>query len=364
MKPFIRVLAAVLSTLMLGGCAKSRIESDQPEPEAVQPQSETHTEVPITSQQQTASESEPEVWEEEWPEEYVVKRYRLAEGAVSQTGDLNKYRYTPLDGADRYKDIVALYLFNFLGEDFDMEEDSPHDGYANWFMTGESCSASVSGSSITGRFSYSLQPDFDRILQASSSDLTNLSTMEKAARDFTVLFSEITGELELLNTDPREMYYPDQRTSEMKDVVVPAMVYTFRSREYSRLDLEIQNGLRAPVTCGDSEIADLNVHCFKVTVWPDGTVIGADNYITRAGVTADGVTQMLGTDNLSQLLNFFTSTTEYDTVVFESICADHFSVYFGGAEIEPSITVEYHFDSEPDEHFSTKFVLPGLFDPV
>ena len=142
------------------------------------------------------------------------------------------------------------------------------------------------------------------------------------------------------------------------------MVYTFRSKENSELTMDIQDGLPVPVSCGDSEIADPNVHCFTATVWPDGTVVNADNYITRAGVTEDGVARMLEESDLPRLLNFFTSFQAHDTVVFESIRADHFNVYFGSADIEPTMTVDDHFDSDPEEHFSTEFVLPGLFDPV
>ena len=360
MKPYLRLPALILALLLLGGCIKFQLEPKQPEPEVQSDDPEPAEPQP----KQPFPDGEPVDWEEEWPEEYVVDGYRLEDGAIAQAGELNKYRYSQLDGAERYMDIVALYVQRFLGDDLGMEEDSPHDGYANWFYTGKGGTASVSGSSITGRFSYSLQPDFGRILDMTETQIADPAAMEQAAWDFAGRFAGITGELELLDAKAQEAYYQDVRSNELKNVTVPVMVYTFRAKEFSGLDLDIQDGLPAPVACGDSEIADLNVHCFRMTVWPDGTVVGADNYITRAGVTADGTANMIAEDDLPRLLNYFTSTAEHDTVVFDSIRADHFSVYFGGADIEPALTVEYHFDSDPDQHFSTEFVLPGLLDSV
>ena len=349
-----RTLALLLALLLLCGCAAR--PASQPEP--AQPQAETSSE----PEAQEAPTGEPEGWEEEWPQEYPIADCRLADGAIAQTGELNKYRYVQLDGAERYHDIVSQYLFRFLGDDLGAEEDSPHDGYANWFITGENGGASVSGSSITGRFSYSMQPDFDRILQASASEITDPAAMERAARDFAALFSGITGELELLGSEEQEAYYHDERTNEMKDITVPVLVYTFRSKVHSELSLDIQEGLSAPVCCGSSDSADLAVHCFTATVWPDGTVVAADNNITAAAVEEAGTTRMIGESDLPVLVEFFTSYVENDTLVIESMRANSYSVYFGSADIEPTVTVEYRFESDPDTLLTSEFVLPGLFD--
>ena len=355
-----RMLALLLALLLLCGCAAR--PAAQPEP--AQPQAETQAkpEMPSEPEAQETPVEEPEGWEEEWPQEYPIADCRLAEGAITQTGELNKYRYVQLEGAERYHDIVSRYLFRYLGDDLGAEEDSPHDGYANWFITGENGGASVSGSSITGRFSYSMQPDFDRILQASSSEITDPAAMEQAARDFAALFSGITGELELLGCEEQGACYHDERTNEMKDITVPVLVFTFRSMEHSELSLDIQEGLSAPVCCGSSDSADLAVHCFTATVWPDGTVVAADNNITAAGVTEDGTTRMIGESDLPVLAEFFTSYAENDTLVIESVRANCFSVYFGSADIAPTVTVEYRFESDPDTLLTTEFVLPGLFD--
>ncbi len=376
-----RICCLALCLLLFAGCAAKPAQTQSEDLTPVQDEPSAQTQTPATEQPQASppsepaaqdvppdgaplNEGEPEGWEEEWPEEYVVDGYRLEDGAITQTGELKKYRFAQLDGAERYMDIIALYVQQFLGDSLAMEEDSPHNGYANWFYSGEHGTASVSGSSITGRFCYMLSLDFDKILENTESAVMDEAAMERAARDFCALFRDITGKLELLKAEKQEADYNDPRSDEPRAVSVPVMVYTFRSAENSSLTLDMQDGQPAPVCCGDSTIEDLKTHCFTATVWPDGTVVEANNYITRSEVTENGTARMLTQDDLPRLLNFFTSTTAQDTVVFESIRADRFDVYFGSADIEPVLTVEYHFESDPEAHYSTQFVLPGLLDPV
>ena len=372
MKRICKTGCLLLVLLLLAGCALKPAQAQeedpappQSEPESPQePSDQTGTPVQdAPSEDMPTDNGEPEGWEEDWPEEYVVDGYRFEDGALAQTGELNKYRYLQLDGAQRYIDIISLYVQQFLGVPLSTEEDSAHDGYANVFLQCPGGNASVSGSSITGRFSYNLSPNFDQIAEKAESPLMDEAAMERSAREFTALFSSITGELELLKSEQQEADYHDPDSDCLRDVSVPVMVFTFRSAENSAL-LDIQDGLPAPVCCGDSMIDNLNVHCFVVTVWPDGTVVEANNYITRADVVATGTIRMPDEDDFPKLLNFFTSYTEHDTVVFDSICADHFDVYFGSADIEPAMTVEYHLESDPENSLSTQFVLPGLFDPV
>ncbi len=379
MKQMKNLLLLLLALFFVAGCVKN--QPADPEPNELPAQAEANgleqasapPETPSRPDSSAPDESydeaplfdgEPEDREEEWPEEFPVENYRLADGAIAQTGELNRYRYTQLDNAEHYMDMIALYVQQFFGDDLSIEEDSPHDGYANWFIQGENGRASVSGSSITGRFCYTLSPDFDRILKMTEAAIMDEAAMERAAWDFTERFIGITGELELLRTERQESAYHDERSNEIGDVSVPVMVYTFRSKDSSTLALDIHGGLSAPVVTGDSTISDPNIHCFTVTVWPDGTVTEANNYITRADVTPNGSARMLKEEDLPRLLSFFTSFSEHDTVVFDSIRADHFSVYFGSADIEPAMTVEYHFESDPGTSVSTEFVLPGLFDPV
>lgn len=310
-----------------------------------------------------ASGGEPEDWEEEWPEEYPVENFSVSEGAIEQTGSLNKYRYLQLDGAEAYMDLAADYVREALscGDALTMREDSPHDGYANWFMEAPTGSASVSGSSVTGRFCFTLYPGFDRVLEMTEAAITDRDAMEQAAWTFAGRFSAVTGDLELLQAVEEAQDYRDERSGELKDVTVPAIVYTFRSGTVSEIPLEMQEGFRAPVACGDSTIDDPNVHCFTVTVWPDGTVVRANNDITRAQIAPNGAVRMLDEGDLPELVSYITSMSEHDTMVIERIRAESFGVYFGYADIVPVLKLEYHFESDPAEHLTTSFSM-SLFE--
>lgn len=367
MKSIIKLFALLTALCLLAGCAagveQTNTTSSDPLPETAVPTETAPAEPESPTQTETAEPTgEPEGWEEEWPEEYPVETYRLLDGAIRQTGSLNKYRYEQLDGAENYMYLVADYVRQALscGDALTLREDSAHDGYANWFMDSPNGSASVSGSDITGRFTYGLYPNFDRILEMTEQPVTDRDAMEQAAWDFTQRFSGITGALVLLKAEDETQYYHDERSSELRDVTVPAVKYTFRSVTAGETTAEIQAGLTAPVSCGDSTIEDLNVHCFTVTVWPDGTVVRGDNYITQAQLTPDGTVRMLDEADLPELLNYLSSTTEHDAVVFEEIRADSFSVYFGYATVEPILTVQYHFESNPSEPCTTEFSM-GLF---
>ncbi len=312
----------------------------------------------------TAAGGEPEGWEEEWPPEYPLAGYELLDGAIQQTGRLNKYRYEQLDGAETYMILAADYVREALdcGDELTLREDSPHDGYANWLMEAPIGSASVSGSSVTGRFVFSLYPGFDRILEMTERTITDRGAMEQAARDFADRFSGITGDLELVKAVDKVQDYHDERSAGFQDVHVPAVVYTFRSADHSRLELEIQEGLDAPVLCGDSTLDDLAVHCFTVTVWPDGTVVRGNNYITRAQTVPDGSARMPDADDVSELISYLSSNTENDTVVIREIRVDRYSVYFGYPDVEPYLTMTYYFESDPTEEHRTEFVIGLLGD--
>lgn len=318
--------------------------------------------IPATTE--TASGGEPEGWEEAWPPEYPVENYRLSDGAIQQTGSLNKYRYEQLREAETYVELLADYVRVALdcGDALSVEEDSPHDGYANWFMEAPVGRASVSGSSITGRFTFDLYPGFDRILEMTEQPITDRAAMEQAARDFVSRFSGITGALELVKAADETQDYHDERSSGFQDVHVPAVVYTFRSAEHSRLLLELQEGLSAPVLCGDSTLDDLSGHCFTVTVWPDGTVVRGNNYITRAQAVPDGTVRMPDADDVPELISYLCSNVENDTVVIRGLRADSFSVYFGYADILPFLTMTYYFESDPEELLTTEFVITLLED--
>ena len=366
-----KICALLAALLLLTGCGAipstdpaSPPQAATPEPSAAEPaepsSADSTTAAPETDAPTETEDPVKEDWEEEWPEEYPVTNYRLEDGAITQHGELNQYRYTQLPAAESYVDLLTDTAHAALGDEtLPFEMDSPHDGYANWFMRSETGSASVSGSSITGRFCYSVYPGFDRVLPMSETTITDRSGMEQAARDFAARFAQITGALELVSAADEPCHYNDLRSDELRDITVPTVVYTFRSAQQSGTLLEIQPGDPVPVTCGDSTLADLSVPCFTVTVWPDGTVVAANNYITKADAVADGTTRMPDESDMPMLLTYLSSFTENDTVVITSIRACSFSVYFGSADIEPTLTVEYYFESDPDNRQSTELVLPG-----
>lgn len=389
MKTMSKLFALLTALCLLAGCAAVGGQTDNPQgsgqttpqtapastkaaPTAERTEATTENVAPTPATveptpadvETTAAVGEPEGWEEEWPEEYPVEDYRLPDGAIQQTGRLNKYRYEQLDGAETYMDLAAAYVRETLGcgDALTLREDSPHDGYANWLMEAPNGSATVSGSSVTGRFVFSLYPGFDRILEMTERPVTDRGAMEQAARDFANRFSVITGDLELVKSADEEQHYHDERSSGMRDVVVPAVVYTFRSGSSSKLSLEIQDGLDAPVLCGDSDLDDLSLHCFTVTVWPDGTVVRGNNYITRAKTVPDGSVRMPDAGDVPELISYLSSMTEHDVIVIEELRADRYSVYFGCAEVEPLLTMTYHFESDPADRLSTEFVAGLLGD--
>ena len=79
--------------------------------------------------------------------------------------------------------------------------------------------------------------------------------------------------------------------------------------------LDVQDGQSAPIVCGDSTVEDLNVHVLTVTVWPDGTVVRANNYIARAEPVPDGSVRMPDEGDVLELISYLTSFTENDTIV-------------------------------------------------
>ena len=391
MKTLIKLFTLLTAFCLLAGCASVVTQSEAPqgngdttaltEPVPTAEDAETTSAAieatpadtepaPVTAEtspaevETTEAVGEPEGWEEEWPPEYPLAGYQLLDGAIGQTGRLNKYRYEQLEGAEDYMNLAADYVREALacGDELTLREDCPHDGYANWLMESPKGNAAVSGSSVTGRFVFSLYPGFDRILEMTERTITDRAALEQAARDFAARFSGITGDLELIKAEDEDQDYHDERSSGLKDVHVPAVVYTFRSPEYSRLLLELQAGLDAPVLCGDSTLDDLAVHCFTVTVWPDGTVVRSNNYITKAKTVPDGSVRMPDEDDVPELITYLSSNTENDTVVIREIRADRYSVYFGYPEVEPFLTMTYYFESDPTEEHSTEFVMGLLGD--
>lgn len=304
--------------------------------------------------------------EEEWPQEYPVVGCRLAgdaEGVFSPAGDLTKYRYAPLSGAGDYVSILQAYADQVLDtrEGFAPDLETAHDGYCNWFLEAEGVHASVSGSDVTGRFSFNLWPGAEQAAQNAAADRLDEDDLIAKAADFAARFRSVTGELVCLGSRAdREQYWSGQ--PDTPDIRVNTLTVCFRAASDAAPRAELQPGLDIPILCGDSEIEDPSVHQFKVTLWPDGTVVCADNYITRAVPEPDGTCPMLTEADLAKLASFFTSFAENDTLVLRRVAVDHYSVYFGTPEISPVVTVTYCYESSPDEIQHTDIVVEGLLD--
>lgn len=302
--------------------------------------------------------------DEEWPQEYPVTEYRLEGDVFKMHGEVNAYRYEPLPMDDGYQIVLHSYAESALDSvgKMSLEPDSEHDGYANWTMYGPNGNAFVSGSSITGRFCFTMSHSFEKVLEMTEAKIENKEMMEQKAKDFVALFPDIVGELVLDHWDYDTCYYHDERSSEMKDVEVPAITYYFRTPTGGRQKLAMREGYEAPIVCGDSGVLDLDYNCFSVTVWPDGTVVKADNYLTNANIVGNGTVRLPEEEDMENLLSFFSSTAENDTLVITAIKPTQYGVYFGSADIEPDVVVEYYYASKPDEKQSTLFVLRGLTD--
>ena len=308
---------------------------------------------------------EPDGWEEEFPQEYPVTKWLLEGGAgqvFAQTGVLNKYRYEKLQGAEDYVTLLQSYADEALGSsvDFVPDLDTAHDGYCNWFLQTDTGSASVSGSDLTGRFCFNLWPGTERASKVSVDPLDVDSLLVKA-RAFADRFTGLTGELEYVSSKvDYDQYYPDQ--ADTPDIRVRTLTCYFRSTEYSRIQAQMQDGYDVPVLCGDSEIEDPSQQLFTVTLWPDGTVVTANNYLTRAALELDSTCPMLTEAAMPQLVSFFTSFVEDDTMVVTKITADCYNVYFGSAEADPTLSITYYYASDPDMVQTTQIIAEGLLN--
>ena len=124
MKTMNKLLALLTALCLLAGCAAGTGQTEDPHgggqttaytgsastdavptaerveatTERIEPTSTTVE--PSPADAETAPVGEPEGWEEEWPPEYPVENYRLSDGAIQQTGSLNKYRYEQLPEAE------------------------------------------------------------------------------------------------------------------------------------------------------------------------------------------------------------------------------------------------------------------------
>jgi hypothetical protein len=301
---------------------------------------------------------------EEGQREYPVTKYKLADGAIELSGPVNRYIYADLDGADKVIDTLNGIF------DIDLKIDETinfTNGYSNWFWdNGEglnAVSASVSMSSKTGKFSFYYKPDNNLILTASQAGGAEEEKLLEKATDFVNKFSFVTGELKFEYSEAdNDLYYPllVEGATDSEDFKVSGRTFYFTSEKYSRQKLDVNSEItNCYVECGNSNILMREVQYFVVTLFPDGTVVSADNYITKAPILSNGTVEMIDESKLNTMLEYFTSTTEDDTLLIKRIYVNAYSNYFGYPEINPFMNIEYSFASDPDNIQLMEF----SFDP-
>lgn len=303
--------------------------------------------------------------EEEWPEEYPITDYQLLDDAFKISGDINEYRYVQIEDAEKIIDTLNDYFGITLTLDTEIEY---HDGYGNWFYNNDapidSEHASVSCSSVTGKFSFNYKPEDNRIIKAADNNNIDLKQMRKIAEEFADHFSYVTGELILADEkDAEDISYtiPSDKGNDIV-VTVSGRTYYFTSEEYSKVNVSVQEGQNCYVECGDSSIIDRESQYFAVTIWNDGTIVDASNYITRAEIEKTGTKQMIEAKDIDKLLTYFMSNTENDTLIIKKIYIDSYSNYFGYSTIEPVVKVEYCLKSDINNTQTTEIVIEGLLE--
>jgi hypothetical protein len=299
-------------------------------------------------------------------QEYTVSKYEVNEGAFETTGDLKLYRYEEVEGAENVIDVFNSY-YNI---DLKVDEETKHEnGYGNWFWeNGDSTdiiSAAVSMSSKTGKFSFSYSPGRKAVESASKAETPEDNKWDEKVTEFVNKFEFVTGKLTLDSSSPyNDMYYPfiAEGQEDTEDIQVKGRRYLFVSSDYSKQKVEAQDGLNCYVECGDSDITNRDTQYFVVTVFNDGTIVSANNYITKANIVSDGTEKMIDESSMDKLLVYFSSTTEDDTMVLTRAYVCSYSNYFGYPEITPAIKVEYYYKSNPSDVQATEIMLQGFYD--
>ncbi len=285
---------------------------------------------------------------------------------IPRTGELNCYIYYALPEAEAYVDLLNAYTAEICGCDPDdmerSESDSYRDGYANTYLTAPNgASASISGNSKTGRFSYSRSPSSDEIHQELRGFLSDADAMEPTARAFVERFASITGPLTLVETQMDEKTFLNDGYS-YPDITVPTVTFVYKA-EGGHGKLEAQPGLELPIQCSNAEASDANAACFSVTLGANGKILSAENCVTLASMVPDVTKHVPTEENIPGILQYLTSSVENDTLILHSVEATAYTVYFGGVELHPLITVTYSFASAPDEVQTLEIALDAPLEP-
>ena len=285
---------------------------------------------------------------------------------IPRTGELKCYLYNALPEAEAYVDLLNAYTAEVNGCDPDemerSESDSYRDGYANTRLTAPNgASASISGNGKTGRFSYSRNPSSDEIHQELRGFMGDADAMEPTARAFVERFASITGPLTLVETQMDEKTFLNDGYS-YPDITVPTVTFVYKA-EGGHGKLEAQPGLELPVQCSNAEASDADAACFSVTLGANGKVLSAENCVTLASTTPDITKPVPTEENIPGILQYLTSSVENDTLILHRVEATAYTVYFGGVELHPLITVTYSFASAPDELLTLEIALDAPLEP-
>jgi len=339
-------LLLVLTVLALTGCANGF----KPTP----------TENPT----ENISENEPDG--EDGRVEYEVKKYEVEDGAFENEGELNLYRYEDLPDAERVIDVFNEYYNISLSADADLQRD---DGYGNWFWDNgdriNNISAAVSLSSKTGKFSFYYAPGNQVVLNASKVSTADEKELDKKVSEFVAGFEFVTGKLELESLSPYDdLYYPCvmNEGDDSEDVQIKGRRYFFVSPDYSKQSVDAQEGINCYVECGNSDITERETQYFVITLFNDGTIVSADNNITKAAIVPDSTQKMIDETYMDKLVSYFTSTVEDDTFILKRAYVSSYNNYFGRPDITPVINVEYCFKSNPSDVKTTEIALEGFYD--
>lgn len=285
---------------------------------------------------------------------------------IPRTGELKCYLYNALPEAEAYVDLLNAYTAEVNGCDPDemerSESDSYRDGYANTSLTAPNgASASISGNSKTGRFSYSRNPSSDEIHHELRGFMGDADAMEPTARAFVERFASITGPLTLVETQMDEKTFLNDGYS-YPDITVPTVTFVYKA-EGGHGKLEAQPGLELPVQCSNAEASDANAACFSVTLGANGKILSAENCVTLASMVPDVTKPVPTEENIPGILQYLTSSVENDTLILHRVEATAYTVYFGGVELHPLITVTYSFASAPDEVLTLEIALDAPLEP-
>lgn len=311
---------------------------------------------------------------EDIPPEYPVQTAIPANGADNydnvffpRTGKLNCYLYRDLPAAAQYVERLRDYTAEAFGckaDDLTRDEWTAYDdGYANNSLTGPNdVHASISGNFRTGRFSYHRIPTAEEIQNELSASSLDQSVLESAARAFVDRFSDVTGPLTLAEMKfDTQSYLASQTGEEDTSVLTVTFCYVAGGGHGA---LEAQPGLTVPIQCTNGASSDPDSACFSVTVGMNGKVLFADNCVTRAETELDSLKKDVPTeDNIPGILSYFTSTVKDDTMILHKVEVTHYTVYFGGNDLVPLITLTYSFASDPDNILTTQIALDAPLEP-